>query len=83
MPASETAEGVLCIELRIRMYHDGAMSKLLENLSKVRKRNESEAFAASFLNVAGLVRDGPTLERKEEPVHSDLTAVSTRSCVVT
>lgn len=38
VPASETAEGVLCIELRIKMYHDGAMSKLLEKLSKVRKK---------------------------------------------
>lgn len=35
VPATETTEGVLCIELRIKMYHDGAMSKLLEKLSKV------------------------------------------------
>ncbi|CAN0393535.1 unnamed protein product [Ectocarpus sp. 12 AP-2014] len=34
VPAEETTEGVLCIEMRIRMYHDGAMSKLLEKLSK-------------------------------------------------
>lgn len=35
VPAAQTTEGVLCIELRIKMYHDGAMSKLLEKLSKV------------------------------------------------
>ncbi|CAM9831972.1 unnamed protein product [Ectocarpus sp. 4 AP-2014] len=34
VPAGETTEGILCIEMRIRMYHDGAMSKLLEKLSK-------------------------------------------------
>ncbi|CAM9957735.1 unnamed protein product, partial [Ectocarpus sp. 8 AP-2014] len=34
VPAEETTEGILCIEMRIRMYHDGAMSKLLEKLSK-------------------------------------------------
>lgn len=35
VPASETKEGVLCIEMRIRLYNDGAMSKLLEKLAKV------------------------------------------------
>lgn len=35
VPAQETTEGTLCIEMRIRMYHHGAMSKLLEKLSKV------------------------------------------------
>lgn len=35
VPASQTTEGVLCIEMRIRLYHDGAMSKILENLAKV------------------------------------------------
>ncbi|CAN0199094.1 unnamed protein product, partial [Ectocarpus sp. 12 AP-2014] len=34
VPAQETSEGVLCIEMRIRLYHDGAMSQLLERLSK-------------------------------------------------
>ncbi|CAM9213422.1 unnamed protein product, partial [Hapterophycus canaliculatus] len=34
VPADETTEGILCIEVRIRMYHDGAMSKLLEKLAK-------------------------------------------------
>lgn len=46
VPAAETTEGVLCIEFRIRMYHDGAMSKLLEKLSKVcrhRKKEEDES----------------------------------------
>lgn len=35
VPAGETAEGMLCIEMRIRLYHDGAMSKLLEKLANV------------------------------------------------
>lgn len=34
-PAKETTEGLLCIEMRIRLYHDGAMSQLLERLAKV------------------------------------------------
>ncbi len=34
-PARETTEGMLCIEMRIRLYHDGAMSQLLEKLAKV------------------------------------------------
>ncbi|CAM9152625.1 unnamed protein product [Ectocarpus sp. 12 AP-2014] len=34
VPAGETKAGVLCIEMRIRLYTDGAMSKLLENLAK-------------------------------------------------
>lgn len=36
IPATETTEGLLCIEMRIRLYHDGAMSQLLERLAKVR-----------------------------------------------
>lgn len=35
VPAGETKAGVLCIEMRIRLYNDGAMSKLLESLAKV------------------------------------------------
>lgn len=35
IPAGQTTEGVLCIEMRIRLYHDGAMSKILEKLAKV------------------------------------------------
>ena len=35
VPASETTEGLLCIEMRIRLYHDGAMSQLLEKLANV------------------------------------------------
>eukprot|EP00752_Nemacystus_decipiens_P001683 g1633.t1 len=34
IPAKETTEGVLCIEMRIRLYHDGAMSQLLDRLAK-------------------------------------------------
>eukprot|EP00903_Cladosiphon_okamuranus_P015565 g14370.t1 len=34
IPAKETTEGLLCIEMRIRLYHDGAMSQLLERLAK-------------------------------------------------
>ncbi|CAM9738875.1 unnamed protein product, partial [Ectocarpus fasciculatus] len=34
IPANQTTDGVLCIEMRIRLYHDGAMSKLLERLAK-------------------------------------------------
>ncbi len=36
IPARETSSGLLCIEVRVRLYHDGAMSKLLEALSTVR-----------------------------------------------
>lgn len=32
--ASDTSEGELCIEMRIRHYNDGAMSKLLASLAK-------------------------------------------------
>lgn len=35
-PAGQSSEGVLCIEMRIRLYPDGAMSKLLEKLANVR-----------------------------------------------
>ncbi|CAM9558139.1 unnamed protein product [Pylaiella littoralis] len=34
IPARETTNGTLCIEMRIRIYHDGAMSQILEKLSK-------------------------------------------------
>ena len=54
VPASKTTEGALCIELRIRAYHDGAMSKLLEKLSKVRhksKRLKRSRGATLLLNV--------------------------------
>lgn len=36
VPAGQSTEGILCIEMRIRIYHDGAMSKLLEKLANVR-----------------------------------------------
>lgn len=36
VPAGETSEGELCIEMRIRIYPDGSMSKLLLQLLKVR-----------------------------------------------
>lgn len=35
VPAAETTEGMLCLEVRVRLYRDGAMSKLLEKLAKV------------------------------------------------
>lgn len=35
VPATETMEGVLCIEMRIRLYPDGLMSSLLSQLIKV------------------------------------------------
>ncbi len=41
LPAQETTEGMLCIEMRIRLYHDGAMSQLLEKLAKVVGMNTS------------------------------------------
>lgn len=31
----ESAEGDLCVEIRVRLYHDGVMSKLLERLTNV------------------------------------------------
>ncbi|CAM9611990.1 unnamed protein product, partial [Ascophyllum nodosum] len=33
LPARETSEGMLCVETRIRLYPDGAMSKLLDELA--------------------------------------------------
>lgn len=36
VPACETSEGELCIEMRIRIYPDGVMSNLLLKLAKVR-----------------------------------------------
>lgn len=35
VPADESSEGELCIEMRIRLYEDGAMSKLLDSLGNV------------------------------------------------
>ena len=35
VPAVEPREGSLCVEMRIRFYKDGAMSKLLDRLPKV------------------------------------------------
>lgn len=37
VPASQTSEGILCIEMRIRLYSDGTMSQLLERLAKVKR----------------------------------------------
>lgn len=36
VPAGESTGGMLCIEMRIRLYPDGAMSKLLDKLADVR-----------------------------------------------
>ena len=38
VPANETDEGELCIEMWIRLYPDGLMSSLLLQLIKVRRR---------------------------------------------
>ena len=38
VPAEETDEGDLCIEMRIRLHSDGLMSNLLSQLIKVRTR---------------------------------------------
>ena len=35
VPAVDPREGSLCVEMRIRFYKDGAMSKLLDRLPKV------------------------------------------------
>ena len=35
VPAVESREGDLCVEMRIRLYKNGAMSKLLDRLPKV------------------------------------------------
>lgn len=35
VPAVDSREGTLCVEMRIRLYKDGAMSKLLEQLPNV------------------------------------------------
>lgn len=35
VPAVESREGLLCVEMRIRLYKDGAMSKLLNQLPNV------------------------------------------------
>lgn len=35
VPARETEDGVLCVEMRIRIYPDGLMSNLLSQLIKV------------------------------------------------
>ena len=39
VPAGDTDEGDLCIEMRIRLYPDGLMSNLLLQLIKVRNEN--------------------------------------------
>ena len=38
VPARETDEGDLCIEMRIRLHNNGLMSNLLSQLIKVRTR---------------------------------------------
>lgn len=37
VPANDSDEGDICIELRIRRYGDGAMSKMLERIAKVKE----------------------------------------------
>ena len=36
VPARDSTEGMLCIEMWIRLYADGAMSKLLDKLADLR-----------------------------------------------
>lgn len=38
VPAEESNTGKLCVEMRIRLHEDGAMSKLLEQLANVSAR---------------------------------------------
>lgn len=38
VPAEESSKGQLCVEMRIRLHEDGAMSKLLEQLANVSAR---------------------------------------------
>lgn len=40
VPAGETSEGELCIEMRIRLYSDGLMSSQLLQLIKVWHRSD-------------------------------------------
>jgi len=44
VPAVESREGVLCVEMRIRLYKDGAMSKLLEKLPNVSELSGLDSF---------------------------------------
>lgn len=49
--ASETTDGELCIEMRIRLYPDGLMSNVLSQLIKVSARRL--AIGARINRVAG------------------------------
>ena len=50
VPAIETDEGELCIEMRIKLYPDGPMSNLLLQLIKVRRR-DGQLMAGCILRV--------------------------------
>ena len=59
VPAGETGEGELCIEMRIRLYSDGLMSSLLLQLIKVRRRCGRLAYSEEGL-VCIICVDAPT-----------------------
>ena len=58
VPASLSSEGELCIEMRIRIYPDGAMSNLLLQLVKVQHQGGG---------VANLPVTGPCTVRCQRP----------------
>lgn len=55
VPASQTGEGILCIEMRIRLYNDGTMSQLLERLAKVSWRGPKCKMITASAAAADLV----------------------------
>ena len=56
VPASDTNEGDLCIEMRIRLHSDGLMSNLLSQLIKVRARRRMRDFEGNVLGGGGVLR---------------------------
>lgn len=50
VPAVESREGLLCLEMRIRLYKDGAMSKLLEQLPNVSSLRSPLVIEDAFLS---------------------------------
>ena len=60
VPANETDEGELCIEMRIRLYPDGLMSSLLLQLIKVRRRDGRLTAGRILIAIARYRFDGLT-----------------------
>lgn len=56
VPINETPEGELCIEMRIRLYPDGAMSNLLMQLIKVLACDVHLELWSRGMNVGSLVK---------------------------